>query len=50
MPKPSTTTTPPSLADHNAVQKALAADPRAVLIYRDGNQMRQIDTPGLNQR
>lgn len=44
MPKPSTTTTPPSLADHNAVQKALAADPRAVLIYRDGNQMRQIDS------
>ena len=44
MPKPSTTTPPSSLAEHKAVKKALVADPRAVLIYRDGDQMRRLDT------
>ena len=44
MSKAAITITPSSLAEHKAVQKALAADPRAALIYRDGDQMRRFDT------
>lgn len=44
MSKAAITTTPTSLAEHKAIQKALEADPRAVLIYRDGDQMRRLDS------
>ena len=44
MSKPATTTPPSSLAEHKAVEKALAADPPVVLIYRDGDEMRRLDS------